>query len=201
MKRGYFRRRKYWINTRVQLKYMVLTMSMLFLYTLLLLAAIFAPSILAMFTENTLRVKAEVSQILLLLHNQIWPGLGTIIVLFGLYSILVTHKIAGPLFVMERAIKQVAAGDLSSRVRVRGSDELQEFHLSFNKMVDNMEGLLINLDKEYYHLSSYVTELENQLTSRECVSAEFLNDLAGKMSVDKNNIGNILNQYKYRKNI
>jgi len=198
MKKNYSRSR-YLINREIQLKYMLLTMALLFLYTLFLLGAIFGPSILVLLTESPIQLKAEISQVLLVLHNHIWPGIGVVIVLFGLYSIMVTHKIVGPLFVIDKTIREIAEGDLSVRAHIRKNDDLQEFRSNFNRMAGNMERLLINLDREYHHLSSYVSELENQLTSKDGCTAEFLEDLAGKMSVDKNNIGSLLEKYKYRK--
>ncbi len=194
-----YKRRKYFINKEIQLKYILLTISLLALYTLIMLAAVFGPYILVMITDSSLKQKAVASQVLLLMHGSVWPGIACVIILFGIYSIFITHKIVGPLFVIDRVTKKITDGDLSVRAHIRKTDDLHDFKDNFNLMADHMEGLLVDLDREYRHLSKYISELEYQIMTKNDVSREFLENLSDKMNIDKNNIGNILKEYKYRR--
>jgi nitrogen fixation/metabolism regulation signal transduction histidine kinase len=62
-------------------------------------------------------------------------------------ALLVSHKIAGPLYRFERAMEDICKGDLSSRVFLRAKDELGEIRDHFNDMVASLQVRLVE-DKE-----------------------------------------------------
>lgn len=192
-----YKRKYYFINKKLQIKYAFFTVSLLILYTMILLAAIFAPYVMTLFLDLPLSQKAEAAEVLLLLHNNIWPGIGLIIVLFGAFSIFITHKLAGPVFVFERMARKIAGGDLTIRVRLRKGDDLLDLSEDLNQMADNLETLLINLDDEYKKLSSYVAELRKELESRN-ISEHTIIEIAKKIDEDKDDIRKTLDRYSYR---
>jgi len=53
----------------------------------------------------------------------------------GIAGILVTHKIAGPIFKMKRQIREVGEGKLKIPGKLRKGDELVDFFDAFNDMV------------------------------------------------------------------
>jgi nitrogen fixation/metabolism regulation signal transduction histidine kinase len=65
-------------------------------------------------------------------------GLALLVIAIGLAGIVVTHKIAGPLFKMKRLLRQVGEGKLVVRERLRKGDELQHFFETFERMVEDM---------------------------------------------------------------
>jgi len=66
----------------------------------------------------------------------IMVGLVVVLTIFGIF---ITHKVAGPLFVMTRQFKKVAAGDFAQSGRgLRDRDELKDFYLAYKTMVDNL---------------------------------------------------------------
>lgn len=192
-----YKRKQYFINKKIQVKYAFFTVSLLILYTMILLAAIFAPYVMALFLDLPLSQRAEAAEVLLLLHNNIWPGIGLIIVLFGAFSIFITHKLAGPVFVFERMARNIAGGDLTIRVRLRKGDDLLDLSEDLNQMADNLESLLINLDEEYKKLSSYVADLRRELESRN-ISEHTIIEIAKKIDEDKDDIRKTLDRYSYR---
>lgn len=52
-----------------------------------------------------------------------------------LYMIFVSHRTAGPLYHLCRAMEKVGKGDLSVRLKLRRNDEMQEVGEVFNDMV------------------------------------------------------------------
>jgi methyl-accepting chemotaxis protein len=56
-----------------------------------------------------------------------------------LLSIFLSHKVAGPLYRVERFIKSVAKGDLSTKLRLRRGDELQDLADAINDMTDDLK--------------------------------------------------------------
>lgn len=194
---GQNRRRHFFIHKKIQTKYLLLTVSLLFLYTMILLAAIFAPHIMALFLDIPMQQKAEAAEALLLLNKNIWPGIGMIILLFGVLSIFITHKFAGPIYVFERMAKNITGGNLTLRIKLRDGDDLEDLANNLNEMTDNMESLLISLDEEYKKLSSYIAELERELREKD-ISEQSTVELVHKIDNDKNNIGRILDRYSYK---
>lgn len=49
-------------------------------------------------------------------------------------SIFVSHKIAGPVYRLERTTRLIASGDLTHSVKLRHGDELKDLQDAFNKM-------------------------------------------------------------------
>ena len=62
---------------------------------------------------------------------------------FGLLSIYIFHRIAGPLYVFERAIKNLATGDLTTDISLRKHDELKEIAGELQGMIDNIRDAVI----------------------------------------------------------
>ncbi len=154
-----FRRKKYLIHKKLQLKYAILTIASLLLYTLLILSAIFMPPAVVFFsTHLPLSVRAEAASAFVLLNDYIWPGIGFVIILFGAISILVTHKIAGPIYVLTRTIREITSGDLKARITLRRGDDLVELENVVNQMAEKIESAFIALDKRIGALSLLARE-------------------------------------------
>lgn len=65
-------------------------------------------------------------------------ALSLLVVLIGFAGIMVTHKVAGPIFKMKRQIKEVGEGHLRIPNKLRRGDELIDFFEAFETMVINL---------------------------------------------------------------
>jgi methyl-accepting chemotaxis protein len=149
------RRKKYYLNKKIQIKYAVLSIAMLIIYTLLLLIALFGPPILMFNSPDVpLAARAEAANSVLLINSYLWPGIGVIIFLFGAFSIFVTHKMVGPLYAIEKVIGRVTDGVLSARVKLRKNDDLHELGQAMNQMLDKQETTLSTLNERFQKVSS-----------------------------------------------
>ncbi|MBZ0167187.1 MAG: methyl-accepting chemotaxis protein [Candidatus Omnitrophica bacterium] len=61
--------------------------------------------------------------------------------------ILLSHRIAGPLYRFERDLERVGAGDLTTRINLRRTDQLDEVQLSLNKLIDTYDQRLSQIKK------------------------------------------------------
>ncbi len=61
-----------------------------------------------------------------------------LVVFVGMAGIVVTHKVAGPIFKMKRLLKDVGDGKLVLQGRLRKGDELHDFFEVFAQMVENL---------------------------------------------------------------
>lgn len=62
-------------------------------------------------------------------------GLGAIAV-----TLIVSHKIAGPLYRFKQTLKELTAGNFSNQVRLRKGDQLIEVGEDFNQMITSVRG-------------------------------------------------------------
>lgn len=134
------RRRKYFIKKRLQFKYLLFVLlAMLIpttvcggvLYYLIwqtIAAEIAIPEMLA---ENLVPALNKVNIILSI-------SLPLVFLLMLLLSIYISHKIAGPVYRLERELIEIANGDYSRRIKFRSNDELQEIADNINKLLENL---------------------------------------------------------------
>jgi methyl-accepting chemotaxis protein len=64
---------------------------------------------------------------------------GFIFIVFAAgYGLIISHRIAGPIFQLMRVIREVAGGDMKARVHFRPDDEFSELSTDFNAMMDKL---------------------------------------------------------------
>lgn len=104
--------------------------------------------------------RAVVAQQQHLVRRQRWmlgslvAALAGMVVLIGLLGIYFTHKVAGPVFKMNRLLAQVGSGNLRVDARLRRGDELKAFFDTFTQMVAGLR------DHEKRHLVDVETALK-----------------------------------------
>ena len=63
---------------------------------------------------------------------------GVSLLIVFVLSMLVTHTIAGPVYRMERVAREIGAGDLTGKTKLRPRDELKELADAFNVMTEGL---------------------------------------------------------------
>jgi nitrogen fixation/metabolism regulation signal transduction histidine kinase len=89
-------------------------------------------------------------------------GLSLLVVGIGLAGIVVTHRVAGPVYRMKRLLGHVGDGHLVLQEKLRKNDELQHFYDAFESMVKSLrryqEIEISQLDRAIQGLESRVGE-------------------------------------------
>ena len=62
--------------------------------------------------------------------------------------LLVSHKIAGPMFRFEKDIERIAGGDLKSHINLRKGDQFQEMVKTINTMIDSLNSKVSEIRQE-----------------------------------------------------
>lgn len=81
-----------------------------------------------------------------------------LVVAIGLAGIMITHKIAGPIFKMKRQIRELGEGSLKMPSKLRKGDELVDFFQAFE---DTVKSLRERQAKEIEQLDEAVKEAES----------------------------------------
>ena len=139
------KRRQYYIKKDFQARFIVkfviilvaggiLSVGLTFLNTQDTLTAVYANSKLTI--QNT-SLAIMPSVVFTMLITTLVLGLVVVAV-----TLLVSHKIAGPMFRFEKDIQRIASGDLQSRIQIRKGDQFQELAVCLNQMVEGLAGKL-----------------------------------------------------------
>jgi two-component system sensor histidine kinase MtrB len=88
---------------------------------------------------------AEQQTIALVQRTVLLSGLG-LMLLIAAIAALVTRQVVRPVRVVAQAAERIAAGELTGRVTVHGSDELSQLGRSFNDMAASLQGQLRRLE-------------------------------------------------------
>lgn len=69
-----------------------------------------------------------------------WLGILQLVFLFMtfLLSIFISHRIAGPLFKLKKAMEEAKGGNFDQRITFRKNDHFTELQDTFNEMVQNL---------------------------------------------------------------
>jgi methyl-accepting chemotaxis protein len=144
-----FRRRRLLVD-RLQWQLLGITLIHLVSFGLVLAVTIFFP--LAMVLQSPslpIAVREQAAQEFLGLHQRFWPAMVITIALLGFHSVLISHRIVGPLFSMCRTLAAVGRGDLAVRASIRQNDFLVKEAATVNEMIRGLGGRLQCLRDEY----------------------------------------------------
>ena len=191
---NYTKRRNYYIQKKFQTKYLFLTILLLLTYTFIFVIVIFAPYMFTLYFDYPLAEKAEAAKALLLLHSTIWPGIGGVILLFGVISIFISHKVAGPLFRLKKSLSQVTQGDLNIVVKLRKWDGLKDLAEHVNMLIEELRTFVTTSRNDYDLLSDYIQELEQKI-EKKVLTEESGREIINKLQANRKNIETALKKF------
>jgi methyl-accepting chemotaxis protein len=156
-------RRNYLVHKGLQIKYAVMVVALLLIYTIILLSAILVPAFHILSSgQISLAERTEAAEAVLLLNSSMWPWIGLVVLFFGVISIFITHRLAGPVFAIKRMLKTLGHGDLSARIRLRKGAELQDLADAVNDMAHRYESLVSSLEERFRSIATEARDLARQ---------------------------------------
>lgn len=193
------KRRIYFIDKEFQTKYILLTIFLLLTYTFAFIIIIFSPYILTLYFDfYSLSEKAEAARTLLILHAKVWPGIAGIILLFGVLSIFITHKIAGPLYRLKKTISEITNGNLDVKVKLRKGDDLKDLAEHVNMLSEELRTFVNTVKVDYDLLSEYILDLEREIDAK-MITEESGREIIKKVQNSRKNIEAALNKFKIQR--
>ncbi len=193
-----YKRKKYFIDKQLQTKYLVLTILMLVVYTLLFVVILIFPYILALSFDVPLAEQTEAAKTLLILHGSIWPALGIVILIMSGVSVLITHKMAGPVYRFKQTLAEISNGNLDISIKLREKDDLKDLAEEFNKVIGDLRGVVKTLQQDDETMSSCIDVINDRIKSDQ-ISHEAGRVLIEKMQTNKENIAQVLDKYAKQK--
>lgn len=146
-----FKRRQYFIDRKFQ------TGFILKFFAVLILGAILSVGVTMLSTQATLTSSFEGSKLVIektslaILPSVIMTNIITTLIVGGvvvLVTLLVSHKIAGPMFRFEKDLEEIAQGNLQKQIRTREGDQFGGVTRNLNEMVGNLNQKLSEVKRE-----------------------------------------------------
>jgi len=138
-------RTQYLIDKKFQLKYtlgliiVVIAMSVFFAFAAhSYIQDVLTASVQTQLTESQAAASLAREQVKSL-SNNIFLLFGFFMLIMTMFSILVTHRMAGPMFALKRRMNEVAQGIIHAKpLQFRRTDEFQDVAEIFNSMMKNI---------------------------------------------------------------
>ncbi len=144
-----YKRRNYFIKKNFQgkliLGYFLLMVGSCFLFSIIL-AALSADTLTVVYQNNDLQLGQTPLMLLrqVLTAHWIFIILGGAVILVG--AMLITHRVAGPLFRLERAVDNMVTGRLDDVIHLREKDEGKEIAAKLNQFNQNLSEKIRQID-------------------------------------------------------
>lgn len=156
-------RRKYFINRSFQLNFILRFVG------LVMIGSFFSGLILYFYMARQLENGPDI-----VYHNTmalLTPAIFFTQLIVGIFIVSITtyvvlllsHRIAGPLFRLERVAERVGEGDLTIKIGFRKKDALLPFKSSFQKMIDNLQCKLLRIQDSVSELKIYEKEMHDSI--------------------------------------
>jgi methyl-accepting chemotaxis protein len=144
------RRTNYFIKKKFQLRFLLGFVLLIVLAALLIMGLFLYVSnntLTTGYTNSTLRVENTATFffttfLLIALISAVVVGVVGVIIF-----ILFSHRIAGPLHHFETVLQEIEAGDLTSRIVLRKSDQLVELKTALNLLLESMNKRIGSIKK------------------------------------------------------
>ena len=142
----FLRRRQYLINQDFQFRYIGLLVGIASIFCLVFVAAAkyYINANLDPIIESGLVSSPVINELVQLEKSFLNKNLLTVfLILIGgltIVGIFITHRIAGPIYALERKMKQIIQEGIGSgHLQIRKTDEFQELVETFNEMIHSLQ--------------------------------------------------------------
>jgi methyl-accepting chemotaxis protein len=179
MKIGNFPRKRYLIDG---LQYRLLGVSLLYFFGVvgLIAGALFIPIILELNSGSLASPDVqEAAHQFLMFHTKLWLPALLLVCLLSLHTIVVSHRIVGPLYRFRRELKKIGDGNLFVHVKLRKNDYLTKESDAINKMVDALRTKIRNIESDQRSAHKVLVELQRAVIRG---SADDMNEKIDELS-------------------
>jgi methyl-accepting chemotaxis protein len=168
-----FRRRQYLIKRGMQFRYIGIVFSLALLASIVTGYTVFATG-WTLLGEKLANVypQGRLVAVLRTTNLTLIRNLFIISPFVFMLGLLFSHKIAGPVYKIEKNVDEIANGNLSLRVRLRKGDELVDLADIVNKMVENIDKSVGMSKRDVLDIQKDLTEIKKIIFSRSDNPAE-----------------------------
>lgn len=154
---------------RIQKGYAVWIGLLLFLYSALFFTLAFYGAhlkpMLALYSSDSLEERQVASAEMLMLSETIWVAVPVLFFGSAIFSLIITRRVAGPLYRLDESIQQWGKGNLRWRMRFHPSDRLDELTATANRALENIEQSFAQIQHQTQMLQAALLKIEQASSS------------------------------------
>ena len=156
-----FKRSRYIVNKRVQYSMGLVLISYFIVILLVVGIALFGPLFFSLNNkEMSLDVKSIIADQILYMHLYFWPAFIFVSCILVIHSILVSHRMAGPLYRFGLFFKKIREGDVSETISIRKHDYLHPEKDMMNEMIISIRNRIDVLKTEHKKAEDLLYEIQ-----------------------------------------
>ncbi|MFA5142863.1 MAG: methyl-accepting chemotaxis protein [Candidatus Omnitrophota bacterium] len=161
-----FKRKQLIVARRFQLKYAGIILGLMFITAGFCSYAIYYTTMI-LFGEKLANVypQGQLISIVRTVNFRILISMLVISPLIGFLGIYLSHKIAGPIYRIEKFLGSMASGDLSTRITLRRGDEMVSLADSINRLTDSLSQRVSSERAHIEHLLAQLYALREMVNS------------------------------------
>lgn len=195
------RRRNYFINKAFQSEFILKFCG------IVAIGCVVFGLVLYMFSSRTLTTSFENSRLVVkstadyilpgLLFGGIMVGLLTAIVT-SIVVVLMTHRVAGPMYRFEKYAQQIGSGELSPDLKIRRKDQFQNLVMAFNNMTNGLNAGLMQVIGVSEKLDGLIEKLSGA-SGNEILLKEDIKKILSELKKDKQDLKTALSYFKVKR--
>jgi methyl-accepting chemotaxis protein len=189
-------RKRYIVKRSFQLRYIFIILSFI-LFTAVISGITTYLALFPYLSEKLANVYPQGMLVVLLRDANIKALLSTLIIIpFAIwFSVLLSHRIAGPWHKLEMGLRDLANGDLSHDISLRKNDELQSLALSLNMAIQNLREFACDNIRYAKEIDEAVRSIEQEL-GKDPVDTMKTRLVIGKIDNIVNNLNESLKKHR-----
>ncbi len=163
--KNFYKRRQYIVDKKFQFKYLFYILVTMFTTVIIVSFTIFFviwEKIIKEFFYVPDAAK-RLSDIFISTSEILIIPIIILLIIFSIVAILFSHKIAGPIYRVEKIAEELKNGNLNINVRFRKGDELHHLADALNNMIAGIKNLIAEDKKIINNLAAIVTKLQNDI--------------------------------------
>lgn len=183
-----FRRTHYFIAKRFQLKYVGLILLLMFLTAALCSYVVYYTSMMLLGEKlANIYPQGKLVSIINTVNFRILLSILLITPVVVVFSIFLSHKIAGPVYRMEKYLRSMSEGNLATPLVLRKGDELSELANGINNLAQSMK---LSIGEQRSLLNKMSLEFDTLKKSSTCT------DVVTRLEKEIRNLKTSLDKYK-----
>lgn len=131
----------------------------------LFLILLFGPLLWPLTQETASPQELQSASYFLELHRLLWPALLVLFLGLTFVYLRISHRVAGPLFRFKRVLRDVGAGTLTMRVRLRKGDYLQDEAAVLDATIQMLRERLARAQADAKTMAAQAAALQTSISS------------------------------------
>lgn len=139
--------------------------------------------------------KEVVLEVLSKVNYQLWPRLFIFLILIGLLSLFLSHRIAGPIYRFQEILHEAEKGNFSHSVHLRKTDEFNELSKDFNLFFKNLSSQINKIKNSANTLQADVFDMQARVQKTSFSGKEKIAESIGNIIDCIENLKQNLNKF------